>query len=166
MSLSPSPVSLSNDTSTPRSRDDLRASTVEAIVAVIDIPALFGDGSSPVNASEVERGLKDLMNDSCRAAMGEYIEGLDDGGPTLLRDGENWTRCPEDAQYHHDIVWPGDLCAASVSSCRQSIPGSGRRAARACEGLLHGAGRRTGGYSFTASFRRTRAAICAAVSAA
>ena len=95
MSLSPSPVSLSNDTSTLRSRDDLRASTVEAIVAVIDIPALFGDGSSPVNASEVERGLKDLMNDSCRAAMGEYIEGLDDGRPTLLRDGEIWTRVPK-----------------------------------------------------------------------
>ncbi len=95
MSLSSSPVSLSNDTSTLRSRDDLRASTVEAIVAVIDIPALFGDGSSPVNASEVERGLKDLMNDSCRAAMGEYIEGLDDGRPTLLRDGEIWTRVPK-----------------------------------------------------------------------
>ena len=95
MSLSSSPVSLSNDTSTLRSRDDLRASTVEAIVAVIDIPALFGDGSSPVNASEVERGLKDLMNVSCRAAMGEYIEGLDDGRPTLLRDGEIWTRVPK-----------------------------------------------------------------------
>ena len=95
MSLSSFPVSLSTDTSTPRSRDDLRASTVEAIVAVIDIPALFGDGSSPVNASEVERGLKGLMNDSCRAAMGEYIERLDDGRPTLLRDGEIWTRVPK-----------------------------------------------------------------------
>ena len=95
MSLSSFPVSLSTDTSTPRSRDDLRASTVEAIVAVIDIPALFGDGSSPVNVSEVERGLKGLMNDSCRAAMGEYIERLDDGRPTLLRDGEIWTRVPK-----------------------------------------------------------------------
>ena len=42
MSLSSSPVALSNDTLTPRSRDDLRASTVEAIITVIDIPALFG----------------------------------------------------------------------------------------------------------------------------
>ena len=95
MSLSSSPVSLSNDASTPRSRDDLRASTVEEIVAAIDIPALFGDGRSPVNVGEVERGLKDLMSDACRAVMGQYIEGLDDGRPTLLRDGEIWTRVPK-----------------------------------------------------------------------
>ena len=95
MSVSSSPVTLSNDTSTPRSRDDLRASTIEEIVATVDIPALFGDGRSPVNVSEVERGLKDLMSDACRAVMGQYIEGLDDGRPTLLRDGEVWTRVPK-----------------------------------------------------------------------
>ncbi len=41
MLVSSSPISLSNDKSTPQSRDDQWASTVEAIVAVIDVPALF-----------------------------------------------------------------------------------------------------------------------------
>ena len=48
-----------------------------------------------MNVSEVERGLKDLMSDACRAAMGQYIDGLDDGSPTLLRDGKLWTRVPK-----------------------------------------------------------------------
>ena len=61
MTLSSSPATLFNDTSTSRSRDDLRVSTIEEIVAVVDIPGLFGDGCSPVNVGEVERGLKDLM---------------------------------------------------------------------------------------------------------
>ena len=48
-----------------------------------------------MNVSEVERGLKDLMSDACRAVMGQYIDGLDDGRPTLLRDGKLWTRVPK-----------------------------------------------------------------------
>ena len=55
-----SPVSLSNDTSTPR--DDLWASTVEAIVAIIGIPALFGDGRSPVNIGKVWTRVPETRN--------------------------------------------------------------------------------------------------------
>ena len=95
MSVSSSPVSLSNDTSAPRSRDDLRASTIEGNVATIDVPTLFGDGRSPVNIGELERGLKDLVSDACWAVMGQHIEGLDDGKPTLLHDGKVWTRVPK-----------------------------------------------------------------------
>ena len=97
MSVSSSPVTLSNDTSMPRSGDDLRAGTIEEIVATIDIPALFGNGRSPVNASEVERGLKDLMSDTCRAVMGQANTSrvLTTARPTLLRDGEVWTRVPK-----------------------------------------------------------------------
>ena len=71
MSVSCSPGTLSNDTSTARLRDDLRAGTIEEIAAAIDIPALFGDGRSPVSVIEVERGLKDLMRFACRAVMGQ-----------------------------------------------------------------------------------------------
>jgi len=95
MSVSSSPVTLSNDTSTARLRDDLGAGTMEEIAAAIDIPALLGDGRSPVNVIEVKRGLKDLMRVACRAVMGQYIDGLDDGRPTLLGDGEVWTRVPK-----------------------------------------------------------------------
>ncbi len=52
----------------------------------------FEDGRSPVNVGKVERGHEDLTSDSCGAAMGEYIKGVDDVRPPLLPDSEVWTR--------------------------------------------------------------------------